>query len=172
MTEVSCKMFRFVNVCCIIACIVLLGRAFGQNLADGLDPLQRLSETNPRKAYQELSDFLGQNPPLSLAEQGEATFLVGQLLMEFGLYNEATTKFYEAEALFKNVACGACLANVYNQIGKLYYKTKSISAALQRHKTALHLYQEVQDLQGMARSKGLIGSMYEKLGDYTQALVF
>jgi tetratricopeptide (TPR) repeat protein len=165
-------MFRFVNVCCIIACIVLLGRAFGQNLADDLDPLRRLSETNPRKAYGELSDFLGQNPPLSLAEQGEAKFLEGQLLMEFGLYNEATTKFYEAEALFKNVACSACQANVYNQIGKLYYKTKSVSAALQRHKTALNLYQEVQDLRGMARSKGLIGSMYEKLGDYTQALVY
>ncbi|WP_162419008.1 tetratricopeptide repeat protein [Cyclobacterium roseum] len=137
-----------------------------------MDRLQRISETNPKKAYQQLSDFLEQNPPLSLAEQADATFLEGQLLMEFGLYNEATTKFYEAEGLFKMMACTACLANVYNQIGKLYYKTKSLSAALQRHKAALHLYEEVQDIQGIARSKGLIGSMYEKLGDYTQALVY
>lgn len=172
MSEVSCKMVRFVKVCCLIACFIPLGSVFGQNPADGLDRLQRLFETNPRKAYQELSDFLGQNPPLSLAEQAEATFLEGQLLMEFGLYNEATTKFYEAERLFKMMACTACLANVYNQIGKLYYKTKSLSAALQRHKAALHLYEEEQDIQGMARSKGLIGSMYEKSGDYTQALIY
>ncbi|MFO7825216.1 MAG: tetratricopeptide repeat protein [Cyclobacterium sp.] len=137
-----------------------------------MDGIQQLSKTNPRKAYQQLTDFLRQNSSLGFVEHAEATFLEGQLLMEFGLYNEATTKFYEAEELFKKMDCTACLANVYNQIGKLYYKTKSLSPALQRHKSALHLYEEVQDIQGMARSKGLIGSMYEKLGDYTQALVY
>ncbi|WP_375584125.1 tetratricopeptide repeat protein [Cyclobacterium xiamenense] len=165
-------MLWFVNVCCLVAFIIPFGGAFGQNPTDVLDRLQRLSETNPRQAYRELSGFLRQNPGLGLADQAEAAFLEGQLLMEFGIYNQATTKFYEAEEHFKNMGCTACLADVYNQIGKLYYKTKRITDALERHKAALHLYEDVQDTQGMARSKGLIGSMYEKLGDYVQALVY
>lgn len=165
-------MFRFVKFCCFIVFLFPFENSFGQKRTDGLDGIQQLSKTNPRKAYQQLADFLRQNSSLGFVEQAEATFLEGQLLMEFGFYDEATTQFYQAEGLFREMDCTSCLADVYNQIGKLYYKTKSLSAALKRHKAALHLYEEVQDIQGMARSKGLIGSMYEKLGDYTQALVY
>ncbi len=172
MAEVSCKMFRFLKFCCFIVFFIPFEKSFGQKRADDLDGIQQLSKTNPRKAYQQLTDFLRQNSTLGLTKQAEATFLEGQLLMEFGLYNEATTQFYQAEDLFREMDCTPCLADVYNQIGKLYYKTNSISAALKRHKAALQFYKEVQDIRGTARSKGLIGSMYEKLGDYKQALAY
>jgi len=130
------------------------------------------AENDPKEAYQSLNNFYQTVPNLSLAQRSDAIFLEGQLLMEFGLYDEATHKLYQAEELFKNRNCKTCLGHLYNQLGKLYYKTKSTSEALQRHNQALRLFKEVGDIKGIARSKGLIGSMFEKMENYSQALVF
>ena len=82
------------------------------------------------------------------------------------------TNSIKQKSFFKNRNCKTCLGHLYNQLGKLYYKTKSTSEALQRHNQALRLFKEVGDIKGIARSKGLIGSMFEKMENYSQALVF
>jgi len=146
--------------------------SIGQESSIDLERIMKQAENDPKEAYQSLNNFYQTVPNLSLAQRSDAIFLEGQLLMEFGLYDEATHKLYQAEELFKNRNCKTCLGHLYNQLGKLYYKTKSTSEALQRHNQALRLFKEVGDIKGIARSKGLIGSMFEKMENYSQALVF
>ncbi|WP_439475519.1 tetratricopeptide repeat protein [Algoriphagus formosus] len=143
--------------------------SLGQENQSGLEEIKTLAEKDPKEAFQRLQEF---ESNLSQSEEAEAVFLEGQLLMEFGLYNEATNKLYQAEELFKKRKCKTCLAHLYNQLGKLYYKTKSTTEALERHNQALRLFEEMGDMKGVARSKGLIGSMFEKLENYSQALAF
>ncbi|WP_288373199.1 tetratricopeptide repeat protein [uncultured Algoriphagus sp.] len=143
--------------------------SLGQENQSGLEEIKTLAEKDPKEAFQRLQEF---ESKLSQSEEAEAVFLEGQLLMEFGLYNEATHKLYQAEELFKKRNCKTCLAHLYNQLGKLYYKTKSTTEALERHNQALQLFEEMGDIKGVARSKGLIGSMFEKLENYSQALAF
>lgn len=165
-------MVGFVRFSFVLFFFIQSGISLSQEKQTRLDSLQHLAKTDPKQSYQQLTDFLRQNPKLSVSEQAEAIFLEAMLLKEFGLYNEATSKLYQAEELFSKQPCTTCLAELYNQIGTLYYKTKSIAAALERHQQALQLYEGIQDIKGIARSKGLIGSMYEKKGDYPQALLF
>lgn len=143
--------------------------SMGQQNQSDLAEIKILAEKDPKEAFQRLQNL---ERHLYKNTEGEALFLEGQLLMEFGLYNEAAGKLYEAEELFKNENCTSCLANLYNQLGKLYYKTKSPTEALQLHHQALGLFEEMGDLKGIAHSKGLIGSMFEKMEDYAQALAF
>jgi tetratricopeptide (TPR) repeat protein len=166
-------MNRFLKFSCVLLLLLISWSiSFSQENLKRLESLRTLSDSDPKKAYQQLEDFREENPQLKQKEQAEVNLLEGMLLMEFGLYNDAITRFYQAEELFKNENCTSCLAHLYNQLGKLYYKTKSTTEALERHNQALRLYQEVGDIKGVARSKGLIGSMFEKMEDYSQALAF
>ena len=74
--------------------------SIGQESSIDLERIMKQAENDPKEAYQSLNNFYQTVPNLSLAQRSDAIFLEGQLLMEFGLYDEATHKLYQAEELF------------------------------------------------------------------------
>lgn len=137
-----------------------------------LEVIRKNAESNPKEAYERLTDLLINYSNTKSLNYGEALFLEGVLLKEFGLYKEAILKLYQAEQIFQTHAHIKGLAELYNEIGQLYYKTKSTGAALQKHRESLRMFESVEDRKGVVESLGLIGTMHEKLGNYSKALDF
>ncbi len=137
-----------------------------------LESIQKKAERNPKEAYSQLTDLILSYSDNKSLRYGEALFLEGVLLKEFGLYKEAILKLYQAEQIFQTHAHTLGLAKLYNVIGQLYYKTKSTAAALQKHEESLRVFKSLEDRKGIAQSLGLIGTMHEKLGNYSKALSF
>ena len=137
-----------------------------------LEEARLISSKDPEEAFRMVSDLI-QTPSISRdLDYAKAQALGGQLLLSFGLYQEALGPLYEAEALFENLKCTECLAATHNLLGELYYKIKTPEAALVRHQEALRLFSGLKDWQGIARTKGYIGGMYEKMQRYDLALSF
>lgn len=131
-----------------------------------------MATKDPEEAFRMVSSLI-QNPGKTKdLEFAKARALQGDLLMGLGLYQEALSPLYEAETLFLDLDCRACLASTYNLLGQLYYKIKTPESAIARHEKALSLYSEIEDWRGVAESKGFIGGMHEKLGEYSLALAF
>ncbi|UZD22446.1 tetratricopeptide repeat protein [Algoriphagus halophytocola] len=103
---------------------------------------------------------------------GVSQLIRGKILFQFGLFQPASEAFYEAEHIFEQENLISHLAQTHNALGELYYKIKSTEDALQRHESALKLYQTIDDASGVAETKSFIGGMYEKMGAYPKALAF
>ncbi|MFC3417846.1 tetratricopeptide repeat protein [Algoriphagus hitonicola] len=140
--------------------------------SNDLELIQKKAESNPKEAYSRLTDLIISYSDTKSLRYGEALYLEGVLLKEFGLYKDAILKLYQAEQIFQTHSYTKGLAELFNVIGQLYYKTKSTSAALQKHQESLRIFESLEDRQGIVQSLGLIGTMHEKLGNYSKALIF
>ena len=163
-----------------VVCFVLfslfvhLGMAQTDQSSKGkvLEEARLISSKDPEEAFRMVSDLIQTSSISRDLDYAKAQALRGQLLLSFGLYQEALGPLYEAEALFENLKCTECLAATHNLLGELYYKIKTPEAALVRHQEALRLFSGLKDWQGIARTKGYIGGMYEKMQRYDLALSF
>lgn len=125
---------------------------------------------DPLNTYQELTLILEKSTDLNQLELGQIQSLRGKLLFDFGLYQEATLTLYEAEEYLSQTDCGKCLAINHNFLGELYYRVKGPEESLERHQKALKIFEDNKDQKGFAQTMGFIGTMYEKQGDYPQAI--
>lgn len=157
----------------ILTILIGFSEVFSQNSTrEILDKASLLASKNPEEAFRLVSDII-QNPALKKdLEFAKAQALKGELFMGLGLYQEALSPLYDAEALFLELDCNSCLADTHNLLGELYYKIKTPEAALARHQKALALFLKEKIWHGIAESKGFIGGMHEKMGAYSLALIF
>ena len=125
---------------------------------------------NPQRTFEVLTERLESSTQEDVLEKGRIQSLRGKLLLDFGLYQEASVTLYEAEELLLDVNCVPCLAKNHNYLGELYYKVKGIQPALDRHFQALAIFEKLNEPEQLAKTRGFIGTMYEKLGDYQEAV--
>ncbi|GGF39847.1 hypothetical protein GCM10011339_30470 [Echinicola rosea] len=152
-----------------------MGRpAVGQTekeLVKKLDTARSLTKSEPEKAFTLATAVVEESSQLQeKLLLGKAQLIRGKILLQFGLFQPATEAFYEAEHLFEDLGQLLLLAQANNALGEVYYKIKTPEEALARHEKALKLFQKKHDREGEAETKGFIGGMYEKMGNYPRAL--
>lgn len=103
-------------------------------------------------------------------EYAETQLEIAAYLIEFGLYEQATLQLKSAQGVFLEQDLELGMAQTYNLLGRLNYKSISVSKALDYHEKAYVLFKKAENSSGMIHSLGLIGSMHEKLGNYDLAL--
>ncbi|GAA0878085.1 hypothetical protein GCM10009119_10530 [Algoriphagus jejuensis] len=146
---------------------------FGQlSVSQDWEEYEKAALQNPLRTFEELTSAVENSADLSPLEFGRIQSLRGRLLMDFGMFQEANVTLYEAEELLKNSGCSPCLGKNHNYLGELFYKIKGVQAALERHRLALDIFLEAGDQEQIAKTRGFIGTMYEKQGDYAQAIQF
>ncbi|MBN7812193.1 tetratricopeptide repeat protein [Algoriphagus sp. H41] len=134
------------------------------------DDCERMALKNPQRAFELLTERIESERGEDDLERARIQSLRGKLLLDFGLYQEASVTLYEAEEVFAQEDCAPCLAKNHNYLGELYYKIKGVQAALDRHFQALAVFEKVGDREELAKTQGFIGTMYEKLEDYPEAI--
>lgn len=103
-------------------------------------------------------------------QYAETQLQIAGYLIEFGLYEQATLQLKSVQDVFLEQDLELEMAQTYNLLGRLNYKSVSVKKALEYHQKAYLLFSNAGDSGGMIHSLGLIGSMQEKLGKYDLAL--
>lgn len=150
--------------------------SFGQSSKSQVEPLDSawiISKSAPESAFALATELLEKSRNTeSDSLTARIQLLRGDILFQFGMYQEATEALYEAEHIFESSGQKHFLAQVNNVLGKVYYKIKNSESALNRHEKALKIYEEINDEAGEAETKSFIGGMFEKMGSYPKALEY
>lgn len=169
--------------------MVAAGKALAQN--SSIDSLKRViaqgSETEKLKAYVALANktsTISFDETLKLSEQGQqlAQKLKDSLALAAlkrsegtayyfkGEYDEAAERFYQALRIFESKQALENLAYIYNDIAKLYRKTRDLKRSLENYNRALALFQQLNDLGGVQMILNESGVVFEYEGNYEEAL--
>lgn len=95
--------------------------------------------------------------------KGNAHYIAGNL-------DSAGTYYYKALSLLKETNQPKYLAQLYNNLGRFYRKTKDFPRSLKNYDLALSLYQQLNDLEGIATIYNESGVVYEYLGEHEEAV--
>ena len=87
-----------------------------------------------------------------------------------GKYDVAAANFYESIAILEKKKDIKRLAPVYNELAKLYRKTKVLDRALENYNKATAIYTELKDTSGISMILNESGVVYEYKEDYKEAL--
>ncbi|MGQ0739440.1 MAG: tetratricopeptide repeat protein [Bacteroidota bacterium] len=88
-----------------------------------------------------------------------------------GKYDVAANNFYEAIAILeKDKSNRKKLAPVYNDLAKLYRKTRDLDRALENYSKASAIYHALKDTSGIAMVLNESGVVYEYKYDYKEAV--
>ncbi len=87
-----------------------------------------------------------------------------------GNYDVAASNFYESIAILEKSKNPKKLAPVYNDLAKLYRKTKDLDKALENYSKASAIYHELKDTAGIAMVLNESGVVYEYKYDYQEAV--
>jgi two-component system, NarL family, sensor kinase len=162
----------------------------GQNpVIDSLRKIVQSDAPNEQKlsAYVSLSGRLSQysfNETIRIAEEGlqiagsrndslawaELNRNMGVANYFKGEYERAASLFYAAAGLYERRQKAKELANVYNDIAKLYRKSRDLNRALQFYNKAMTLYQQLKDSSGVQMIYNESGVVFEYQGNYKEAL--
>ena len=87
-----------------------------------------------------------------------------------GNYNTAASCFYESISLLENTGQNKNLALVYNELAKLYRKTRVLDRASVNYEKALNLFIQLKDSAGISMIENEWGVVYEYLNNYEEAI--
>lgn len=87
-----------------------------------------------------------------------------------GKYDVAAKNFYESIAILEKANEKKKLAPVYNELAKLYRKTKDLDRALQNYNKADAIYRQLNDTAGISMILNESGVVFEYREDYTEAI--
>jgi len=176
----------------IVALIFLFGTcpAFSQSNTDSLQHI--IQSDRPYKQRMEASIQLLQSyqnrhfdsvimegdKALKLARRNTDSIAVAELKHRIGVatyfsgkYDVAANNFYEAIAILeKDHTNQKKLAPVYNDLAKLYRKTKDLDRALLNYSKASAIYKALNDTAGIAMILNESGVVYEYKYDYKEAV--
>lgn len=114
---------------------------------------------------------------LRLARQNADSTSVAELKRQIGVasyfkgkYDVAAANFYESIAILEKNNNRKKLAPVYNDLAKLYRKTKSLDRALENYNKADAIYRQLRDTAGIAMILNESGVVFEYREDYREAL--
>lgn len=92
-----------------------------------------------------------------------------------GHYDVAAKNYYEAAAILEQTAnpdrhWKSELANVYNEIAKLYRKTRDLDRSLQNYNKSMAIFQQLNDSAGISMILNESGVVFEYKEDYDEAI--
>jgi signal transduction histidine kinase len=174
----------------ILACCALLLQSRAQNNPDSLRQVMNSSRPYEQQinaaiklveSYQ-LKNFdsaiLEGNKALVMARKNTDSIAVAQLKHQMGVasyfsgkYDVAAKNFQEAIAILeKDKKNRPKLAPVYNDLAKLYRKTRDLDKALENYSNANAIYRSLNDTSGIAMILNESGVVYEYKYDYKEAV--
>ncbi|WP_425234802.1 tetratricopeptide repeat protein [Ulvibacterium sp.] len=95
---------------------------------------------------------------------------LGEFYRQTGVYSEAVDQYNKAIEFVDSDANDTLYAILNNSIGKVHLSLNKFELAKQFFDESLRSSENLGYVQGQAVSKGLLGSCYEKQGEYLQAL--
>lgn len=114
---------------------------------------------------------------LKLARKHTDSISVAELKRQIGVasyfsgkYDVAAKNFQESIAILEKSKRREKLAPVYNELAKLYRKTKDLDKALENYGKASAIYHELKDTAGIAMILNESGVVYEYKYDYQEAV--
>ncbi len=114
---------------------------------------------------------------LLLAAQLKDSLAIAELNRNIGIasyfkgdYEKAATQYYSAIGIYERKNKNKELANVYNDLAKLYRKTRDLKRALTNYNSSYALYKSLNDSSGMQMILNESGVVYEYQGNYEEAL--
>jgi two-component system, NarL family, sensor kinase len=87
-----------------------------------------------------------------------------------GKYDVAAKNYYEAVAILEKTNERKRLALVYNEVAKLYRKTKDLDRSLENYNKALAIFQQLRDSSGVSMIMNESGVVFEYKEDYEEAI--
>lgn len=114
---------------------------------------------------------------LTLARKHADSTSVAELKRQIGVasyfkgkYDVAAANFYESISILERANDKKKLAPVYNDLAKLYRKTRSLDRALENYNKADLIYRQLRDTAGMAMILNESGVVFEYREDFREAL--
>lgn len=86
-----------------------------------------------------------------------------------GKYDVAARNFYESAAILEKANDKKKLAPLYNELGKLYRKTRDLDKAMENYDKAAALFKLLKDTGGISMILNESGVVYEYKADYREA---
>jgi len=172
-----------------IAAVLLITAAQAQTNTDSLRSI-----INSQRPYQdqmnaalrlvqnfELKNFdsaiIEGNNALKIARKNTDSVAVAELKHHIGVanyfkgkYDIAAANYYESIAILEKKNDKKRLAPVYNELAKLYRKTRVLDRALENYNKASAIYAELKDTSGISMILNESGVVYEYKEDYKEAL--
>lgn len=87
-----------------------------------------------------------------------------------GRYDIAAKNYHESIAILERKKDKKRLAPVYNELAKLYRKTKDLDRALENYNKASSIYTELRDTSGISMILNESGVVYEYKDDFKEAI--
>lgn len=87
-----------------------------------------------------------------------------------GDYNNAVISYFKSIRVLENTTNKSELGSSYNELGKLYRKTKKLDLAAENYNKALKLFTELKDSVNISTINNESGAVYEYKNDYVEAL--
>ena len=136
-----------------------------------LKSARQIQFSHPDSSYNTASEALKISEEMgSWKYMGICQEFLGEILFFQAIFSEAGERFLLAEEMFNRLDSRELLIGNYNLQGRLLYKTTSPKDAMVMHQKAYDLAIKDDNILGQAISLGWIGGMYEKMGDYDNAL--
>jgi two-component system, NarL family, sensor kinase len=114
---------------------------------------------------------------LKLARKHTDSTSVAELKRQIGVasyfkgeYDVAASNFYESIAILEKSSNKKKLAPVYNDLAKLYRKTKNLDRALENYNKADAIFRQLKDTGGIAMILNESGVVFEYREDYREAI--
>jgi two-component system, NarL family, sensor kinase len=82
----------------------------------------------------------------------------------------AAKNYYESVAILEKANDKKNLAPIYNELGKLYRKTRDLDKAMENYEKAATIYKQLKDTGGISMMLNESGVVYEYKADYKEAL--
>jgi two-component system NarL family sensor kinase len=138
------------------AYVLLTGKlsliSFNETIKIGDQGLQLAAKLNDSIAYAELSRYVG-----------VSNYFKGD-------YEKAASYYYNAAGIYERRGSQQPLAYVYNDIAKLYRKTRDLKRAADNYEKALALFSNMRDSSGIQMILNESGVVYEYQGNHPEAI--
>ncbi|MFZ1535377.1 MAG: sensor histidine kinase [Chitinophagaceae bacterium] len=117
------------------------------------------------------------NKALALARKNTDSIAVAKIKRHIGVasyfqgkYDIAAKNYYESVAILEKANEKKEPAPLYNELGKLYRKTRDLDKAMQNYEKAAALFKQLNDSAGVSMILNESGVVYEYKADYKEAL--
>lgn len=114
---------------------------------------------------------------LELARKNADSIAVAEIKRHIGVasyfkgrYDIAAQNYYESAAILEKANEKKKLAPLYNELGKLYRKTRDLDKAMENYEKAATIFKQLNDTGGISMILNESGVVYEYKADYREAL--
>ena len=114
---------------------------------------------------------------LALARKNRDSIAVAEVKRHIGVasyfkgeYNVAAKNYFESISILEKSARPEKLAPVYNELAKLYRKTRDLDKAAENYRKAESIFRQLNDTGGISMILNESGVVYEYKADYREAL--